>query len=228
MLKGFKDFILKGNVIELATAVIIGTAFTAIVTAFSDKIIKPLIAAIPGGNAADGFGFRVVGDKAATFVDIGAVITAAINFVIIAAVVYFIIIVPYNKLAELGGFGKKSEVTEVALLSEIRDLLDPEGASKAKAAAEAELPDHLKDPGGPGLGAPLDPGTQRLTAPPAGAPQTGGNPPYPTPQPAPGSYPPPGSYPQQGGNYPPQQYPQGGPQGGQYPGDFNDQGRHSR
>ena len=133
VLKGFRDFILKGNVVELATAVIIGAAFTAIVTAFTDGIVQPIINSIPvGSDAAQGLGFQIT-DNPSTFVDLGSVITAVINFLIIAAVVYFIIILPYNKLAELGGFGKKAEVTEIALLSEIRDLLDPDGASKAKA-----------------------------------------------------------------------------------------------
>ncbi len=149
MLKGFKDFILKGNVVELATAVIIGAAFTAIVTAFTDGIVQPIINSIPiGTDAAQGLGFQIT-DNASTFVDLGGVITAVINFLIIAAVVYFIIILPYNRLAELGGFGKKSEVTEVALLTEIRDLLDPEGKSKAKAEAESDLPPHLAEPSAP-------------------------------------------------------------------------------
>lgn len=252
MLKGFKEFILKGNVIELATAVIIGAAFTAIVTAFTDKIIQPLINAIPvGTDAAEGLGFQIT-DNPSTFVDIGAVITALINFLIVAAVVYFLIIAPYNKLVELGGFAKKAEVTEVALLTEIRDLLDPDGSSKAKAAAEADLPPHLQEPAAPAAG--VDPGvTHRFSAPgdstgqpaptqPAPqpqqpSPQTG--PPYPTPQPAPGSYPPPGSYPQQGypppANYPPQGNPHQGnpyPQPGQFPGEYPEgpdaPGRHSR
>lgn len=234
MLKGFRDFILKGNVVELATAVIIGAAFTAIVTAFTDSIVQPLINAIPiSADQAEGLGFQIT-DNANTFVNIGAVITAVINFLIIAAVVYFIIIMPYNKLSELGGFGKKSEVTEVALLTEIRDLLDPDGASKAKAEAEKDLPDHLSNPGGNALDA--SPATQRLTAPPppapisqpfppAPAPHPGvppqGAPSYPTPPPAPGNYPPPGSYPQQGGSYPPP---------GQFPGEYppDEPGRHSR
>src|SRR5699024_10870564 len=100
MFKGFRDFILRGNVIELAVAVIIGGAFTAIVTAISDKIINPLIAAV-GSPDMGGLGFRIRPDVEATFVDIGAVITAAINFLIIAAVVYFVIVMPMNKLAEL-------------------------------------------------------------------------------------------------------------------------------
>ena len=125
MFKGFRDFILRGNVIELAVAVIIGGAFTAIVTAISDKIINPLIAAV-GSPDMGGLGFRIRPDVEATFVDIGAVITAAINFLIIAAVVYFVIVMPMNKLAELRKKGADEDdipPTSEELLAEIRDLM---------------------------------------------------------------------------------------------------------
>lgn len=171
MLKGFKDFILKGNVIDLATAVIIASAFTAIVTAFTTGVVQPIINTIPWSpDAAKGLGFNIISDKPSTFVNIGDVITAAINFVIVAAVVYFVIILPYNKLSELGGFGTKSEVTEVALLTEIRDLLDPDGTSTAKQLAAQELPSHLVDPSGP----PLSPGGSDTRGPDAGGPGAGG------------------------------------------------------
>ena len=125
MLKGFRDFILRGNVIELATAVIIGSAFTAIVTAITDNIINPLIAAV-GSPEVGGLGFRIRPEVEATFVDFGSVITAAINFLIVAAVVYFIIIMPMNKLNELRKRGAAEEdvpPTQEELLAEIRDLL---------------------------------------------------------------------------------------------------------
>ncbi|MBM7816024.1 large conductance mechanosensitive channel [Brevibacterium paucivorans] len=125
MFKGFRDFILRGNVIELATAVIIGGAFTAIVTAVSDKIINPLIAAI-GSPEVGGLGFRIRPEVPETFVDFGAVITAAINFLIIAAVVYFIIIMPMNRLNEWRNRNAEEEdvpATSEELLTEIRDLL---------------------------------------------------------------------------------------------------------
>ena len=131
MLKGFKDFILRGNVVELATAVVIGSAFTAIVTAFTKNIINPLIASLGGTDAADGLGFRILRNNPATFVDLGAVITAAVNFFIVAAVVYFLLIVPMNKLnSAKTRLNKKGEVeveettlTEMDVLEQIRDLL---------------------------------------------------------------------------------------------------------
>lgn len=127
MLKGFKDFILRGNVIELATAVIIGTAFTAIVTAVSTHLINPLIASF-GSADVQGLGFFIKAGNEATFVDFGAVITAAINFLIVAAVVYFMIIMPMNKYNEYaqrkkGIDPKEPAPTSEELLAEIRDLL---------------------------------------------------------------------------------------------------------
>lgn len=128
MLKGFRDFILRGNVMELAVAVVIGTAFTAIVTAFSDYIINPLVASI-GGAEVDGLGFHIIAGNPATFIDFGAVITAAINFLIIAAVVYFVLVAPMNKLNETLAKRKGVEEEEdpasleAELLTEIRDLL---------------------------------------------------------------------------------------------------------
>lgn len=129
MLKGFKDFLMRGNVVDLAVAVVIGTAFTAIVTAFTTHLINPLIAAL-GGAEVKGLGFYVISGNENTFVDFGAIITAAINFLIIAAVVYFILVAPMNKLKELQAARKgvkEDEETpasvEAELLEEIRDLL---------------------------------------------------------------------------------------------------------
>ena len=128
MLKGFKDFILRGNVVELAVAVVIGGAFTALVTVFGEAVINPLIAVI-GGPDADGLGFQILADNEATFVNVGAVITAIIAFLITAAVVYFFVVVPMNTLAErrkaqLDVEPEPEEVpADVALLTEIRDLL---------------------------------------------------------------------------------------------------------
>lgn len=130
MLKGFKDFILRGNVVELAVAVVIGTAFTAIVTAFTNHLINPLIASL-GGADVSGLGFHIRSGNEATFLDFGAVITAALNFIIIAAVVYFILVAPMNKLNEMAakrkGIQEEEEDApasiEAELLEEIRDLL---------------------------------------------------------------------------------------------------------
>lgn len=125
MLKGFKDFILRGNIIELAIAVVIGTAFTALVTGFTKYIVNPIIAAF-GGHSVNGLAFYLVPGNTGTLVDIGSLLTAFITFVITAAVVYFIFVVPMNKLSERR---RRNQVpvavdpTELDLLVQIRDLL---------------------------------------------------------------------------------------------------------
>ncbi|WP_328604490.1 large-conductance mechanosensitive channel protein MscL [Amycolatopsis sp. NBC_00345] len=132
MLKGFKDFLMRGNVVDLAVAVVIGAAFTSIVTAFTTGLIKPLINAIGGSNAADGLGFRVLTANDKTFMDFGSVINAAINFVIVAAVVYFLIVLPVKHLQERRKRGQEpgpAEPTDVELLIEIRDLLRAQSAT---------------------------------------------------------------------------------------------------
>jgi large conductance mechanosensitive channel len=125
MLKGFKDFILRGNVVDLAVAVVIGAAFTAIVTAFTTAIIKPMINAVSPPESS-GLGFRLVGGKETTYVDFSVLISAALNFLIVAAVVYFVIVLPLNTLKERRKRGEEpgpAEPTDVELLKEIRDLL---------------------------------------------------------------------------------------------------------
>ncbi|AQQ14729.1 Large-conductance mechanosensitive channel [Corynebacterium glaucum] len=127
MLQGFKDFIMRGNVIDLAVGVVIGSAFTAVVTAFSDNIINPLISAVGGADFSP-LGIHVLPGNEATFIDFGALITAFINFLLIAAVVYFIIVAPMNKLDEAqkrrkGIDPEVEDPTETELLTEIRDLL---------------------------------------------------------------------------------------------------------
>ncbi len=96
MIKCFRDFILRGNVIELAIAVVIGSAFTALVGAFTANIISPVIASAGGIDAA-GFGFPIRPGNDATFVDVGAVLTAVVTFLITAAVVCFLFVVPMNR-----------------------------------------------------------------------------------------------------------------------------------
>ncbi|MCT1368630.1 large conductance mechanosensitive channel protein MscL [Corynebacterium mucifaciens] len=129
MLQGFKDFIMRGNVIELAVGVVIGAAFTAVVTAFSDSIINPLLAALGGVDYSDlGLGFHVREGNDATFVNFGALLTAIINFLLIAAVIYFLLVAPMNKLDEATKRRKdidpeEQAPTDTELLTEIRDLL---------------------------------------------------------------------------------------------------------
>ena len=125
----FKTFIARGNVMDMAVGVVVGGAFTAIVNSLVGDIINPLIASV-GGADVSGLGFHIFSDNPATFVDFGAVITAAINFLIIAAIVYFVLITPMNKLNEAlarrKGVEEEEETPaslEAELLTEIRDLL---------------------------------------------------------------------------------------------------------
>ena len=145
MLKGFKDFILRGNVIELAIAVVIGSAFTALVAAFTSNIINPVIAAAGGVNA-DGLGFRIWQDNPATFINFGAVLTAMVTFVITAAVVYFIFVAPMNKINSMVKNRLSTEEPEeeplpadTALLAEIRDLLKEVAISNRSTERDSDL-----------------------------------------------------------------------------------------
>ena len=125
MLKGFKEFIMRGNVIDLAVGVVIGAAFTAIVTAFTDSLLEPLLNTI-GGAEVTGLGFEIISGNPSTYLDFAAVITAVINFLLVALAVYFCIVVPMNKMKELQKKQeeeKPAEPTDVELLGEIRDLL---------------------------------------------------------------------------------------------------------
>ncbi|WP_051499423.1 large conductance mechanosensitive channel protein MscL [Nocardia sp. BMG51109] len=122
MLKGFKDFLMRGNVIDLAVAVVMGTAFTAIVKSVTKGIVEPLLAVL-GGNSQLGLGFQIVPGKPATFVAVGPIVSAAIDFVMVAAVLYFVLIMPMNSLKRRFGGKKSAEPTQTELLIEIRDLL---------------------------------------------------------------------------------------------------------
>ena len=121
MIKGFKDFLLRGNVVELAVAVVIGTAFTALVMAFTTSFLDPLIGLVAGGGVEGGE--ATVNGQTFTW---GAFINAVITFVLTAAVVYFVIVIPMNKLAERRRRGEEPgpvAPSQVELLTEIRDLL---------------------------------------------------------------------------------------------------------
>ena len=97
LLKEFQEFINRGNVMDMAIGVIIGGAFTAIVTSLTDNIINPLIKAVCGGNVGEVSGLVVPG----TEIDFGAFISAVINFLIVAAIV-FAMVKALNKAQDLG------------------------------------------------------------------------------------------------------------------------------
>jgi len=108
MLKGFRDFLLRGNVVDLAVAVVIGAAFGAIVTALVKDIITPIIAVIGGKPDFSNIYFTVNSSK---FL-IGDFINALISFVLIAGVIYFAVIIPMNKIMARMKRGEKVDSTE--------------------------------------------------------------------------------------------------------------------
>ena len=126
MLQGFKEFIMKGNVVDLAVAVVIGAAFAQVVNALVDAVLMPLISALVGSPSFDQFLVLDINGNAIKF---GVLLTAIVNFLLIAAAVYFAIVLPMNKMVEarnrrLGIDPAEEEVSaDVAVLTEIRDLL---------------------------------------------------------------------------------------------------------
>ncbi len=130
MIKGFKEFIMRGNVMDLAVAVVVGAAFTAVVNAIVENIFDPLIGILFN---AESLNKAFIVEAAGAQFKFGAVIAAVITFLIVAAVVYFVFVFPMNKLREkaearrnAGVVDEDAPVTELDLLTEIRDLLQKE------------------------------------------------------------------------------------------------------
>ncbi len=131
MIKGFKEFILRGNVIDLAVAVVIGAAFTLIVNAIVTGLINPLIALVFNASSLDEVGWTVTnlaGDKVSF--GFGMILGAVINFLAVALVVYFVFVYPMNTFKERAAARRgitaeeASDLpTEQELLVQIRDLL---------------------------------------------------------------------------------------------------------
>jgi large conductance mechanosensitive channel len=146
MLKGFKEFIMRGNVVDLAVAVVIGAAFGAVITALVEDLLTPLLAAIGGQPDFSTLTFTVNGSK----FFYGAFINAIISFLFIAAAIYFFVVMPLNKLAErraaklaAGVPDETPKAEDVLLLEQIRDLLagqNPNGL----AASPTPAPDLTK------------------------------------------------------------------------------------
>jgi large conductance mechanosensitive channel len=123
MLKGFKDFIMRGNVVDLAVGVVIGAAFTAVVGGFTKAFLEPLIKLASGGSGVTAGQVTVRG----VIFDIPLFINAVITFILTAAVVYFVVVFPLNKLAERRKRGEEAPTAspseEILLLTQIRDAL---------------------------------------------------------------------------------------------------------
>ena len=123
MVKGFKDFILRGNVVDLAVGIVIGAAFTAVITAFTKAFLEPVIRLLSGGKGVQAGAFRVRGIA----FDWASFINACLTFLLTAAALYFLVVYPLNKLAERRARGEEppsaAPSEEIKLLTEIRDAL---------------------------------------------------------------------------------------------------------
>jgi large conductance mechanosensitive channel len=141
MLKGFKEFLSRGNIIDLSVAVVIGTAFTALVTRFTEAIITPLINRV-GVNQQSDVGILKISIGGGQTIDLNVVISAAITFILIAAVVYFLIVLPYNTMRKRGEV-EQADDAQIVLLTEIRDLLaETKGDSSSGKHGEHPAPEH--------------------------------------------------------------------------------------
>lgn len=124
MLQGFKDFIMKGNVMDLAVGIIIGAAFGAVVNSLVENVLMPAIALAVGEPNFDNW--LALGPDGS--IKVGMLLTALVNFLLIAAAVYFFIVMPMNKMIDARnrrlGIDPEEEVEpQIALLTEIRDAL---------------------------------------------------------------------------------------------------------
>jgi large conductance mechanosensitive channel len=159
-LQGFKDFLLRGNVVDLAVAVVIGAAFTAVVNAFAADFLTPLIGLVGGGGRLGGQ-FEIAGQAFRW----GAFISQVISFALTATVVYFLIVLPMHSLMERRRRGEEPgpvQPTQVELLVEIRDLLRAQQTWPAAVPAAATGP-------APAGAPPLPPAGQRPNGQPPGA-----------------------------------------------------------
>ncbi len=128
MIKGFQNFILRGNVIDLAVGVVMGAAFGNVVTAFTKAFLDPLVKMVTGGDVAGQLVLRQAspGVEAITM-DYGSFITSLINFLLTALVIYLFVVQPMNRLMERFKREEKPAVAEPSneekLLAEIRDAI---------------------------------------------------------------------------------------------------------
>jgi large conductance mechanosensitive channel len=147
MIKGFRDFIMRGNVIDLAVAVVVGAAFTALVNAIVESIVNPIIQLFWKTDEKTGkIGIPVEGFQGEVIFPIGTLINAIITFLAVAVVVYFVFVYPMNRFkeraaAKAGVVEKETPLpTEQELLVQIRDLLEQQGAGGASAAPTRSTP----------------------------------------------------------------------------------------
>ena len=137
MLNGFKEFIARGNVIDLAVAVVIGAAFTAVVNAIVENLINPLLGLLFNAESLNEAMILTIGDAQFRF---GAVLGALVTFLAVALVVYLVFVLPMNTyrehhVAKAGMSKEEAELSEQEILVQIRDLLAEQGGPTATGTA---------------------------------------------------------------------------------------------
>ena len=133
VIKGFRDFILRGNVIDLAVAVVIGAAFGAVVKSLVDDLLMPLIAAIAGRPDFSGLTLTI-NDSIFRY---GTFINAVVMFLVVAAAIYVVVVAPMNKMAELRARGKApAETTTKQCPERLSEI--PEAAKKCAFCASEQ------------------------------------------------------------------------------------------
>jgi large conductance mechanosensitive channel len=145
MLKGFRDFIMRGNVVDLAVGIVIGAAFTALVASLTSSFLNPLIGVLGGGKPGSTGAVAHFRGQSFTW---GAFINSVITFLLTAAALYFLVVFPMNKLAERRKRGEvpppEAPSEEIRLLTDIRDALVGRSETPAISPADAMPP---REPG---------------------------------------------------------------------------------
>jgi len=136
LLKGFKNFLMQGELVVIAVGLVVALAFSTLIKAFTDSIITPLVNAIAGGGAAGkGLGWTLNGQR----IDLGAFIGAVIYFVILMAVIYFLIVVPYRAYMKRRGRAVFGDPPPTKTCPNCQSTDIPVAATKCKYCA-SELP----------------------------------------------------------------------------------------
>jgi large conductance mechanosensitive channel len=134
MLRGFKNFLMQGELIVIAVGLVVALAFSTLIKAFTDSIITPLVNAAGGGGAAGkGLGWTINGQR----IDLGAFIAALIYFVIFMAVIYFVIVVPYRSYMKRRGMAVFGDPVRTTTCPSCLSDDVPTGAAKCRHCASA-------------------------------------------------------------------------------------------
>lgn len=138
MLKGFKNFLMRDDVITVAIGLVVALAFSNLVKAFTDSVINPLVSAAQPDTAGLGLGYQLGAEgNEATFIDLGAFISAIVYFLVFMATVYFCIVVPYKHIQKRRGKTVFGDPAPTKTCPECKSEIDPE-ATKCKFCASSQ------------------------------------------------------------------------------------------